>query len=104
MKDKPKYIISSGGITVHFTADQVRASQRVKLASELIELNNAESLPTDEFLKHHSLNIGAFTMLPELYPTVGELAKATDKELLSIRYFGKRRLYFLREALKKEGY
>lgn len=99
-----KYTISSNGIVVRFTADQVSRKSRSRLIEELIQLRNAESLSTEEFLTRHNLNKGTFTLLSDYYPTVGDLVSVKDEQLLSIRNFGQRRLYFLREALRKEGY
>lgn len=104
MKKKPIYTISSSDITVRFTAEQVRADQRMRLVNELTDLHNAESLDTIDFLERHALNVGVFQLLPDLYPTIGELSRASDKDLLFIRNMGKVRLKWVREALRKEGY
>lgn len=101
---KSEYTLESRGITVRFTADQISKKDRLRLSEELRDLYYAESMHTDEFLRHKGLYTGSYTLLPEKYPTIGELSLASDKELLLIRSFGKRRLYFLREALREEGY
>ncbi len=101
---KAQYTITSGDITVSFTADLINKNDRTALANELTELRDTESLKTIEFLEQHSMDQWVYKQIASHYPTVPELAAATDKDLLSIRNIGKRRIYFLREALRKEGY